>query len=323
MLYIHIGSQKTGTTAIQGLLNANSQLLRQAGFHYIKAGRNHIAHNDLNMRLKRGNGKTVCDAVVAEIGTSPVDNHIISSELFFRPGAASAFRQFLPKSIIRKTKVICYIRRQDKYLEAMYKQLVKNNRIAPDPQAFFLSRRDGLAYSKVLNAYADVFGQKNVIVRTFERQNFPDGSVTNDFAEILGLNITKRFQLSDATSNKSLSVAVSEMLGAINRNTVFNSREIIREIIRITPHGAIRSNDVFDKKVRRALIEQHAEDNEMVRIKFCVDRQELFYLDDIGVDSPDPFPNLNSQLLHSKQAIEAVLQAIGNIEAAKKSRNIP
>lgn len=318
MFYIHIGSQKTGTTAIQGLLSANPKALHRAGFQYIKAGRNRIAHNNMNMRLKQGDGKTVCEEVVAEVEASPVDNHIISSELFFRIGTTTSFKKFLPEDLINNTKVICYVRRQDKYLEAMYKQLVKNGRIAPDPQAFYLSRRDGLAYSPILNAYADVFGQENIIVRPFERQNFPKENVIQDFADILGFDLNNQFEPIAATSNKSLSIDVSELLGAVNRNTAFNTREIIREIIRTAPPGAIRSNDVFAIDVRRALISQHAIDNDLIRANYCADRSELFRSNDIGNDQSASLPDSSERLVYGKQAIEAVLQAIGNIEARKK-----
>ncbi len=317
MLYIHIGSQKTGSTAIQGFLYNNRQALKQAGFNYVRSGRKKSAHNGMNFLFKRGNAQTVCDDIVAEIEASPVDNHIISSELFFREGVALGLREHFPERIIKQTKIICYLRRQDKYIESVYKQSVKNGRIPPNSQKFLARKQNNLVYSKALSAFSKVFGQNNIIVQAFERSNFPEGDIIKDFAQAIGLSLTHKFKFPSEISNKSLSVQVSEILGVVNKCTNFNSRVIIREIIRLNPDGAMYSDDVFDLEVRRELLKQCAPDIELVRATYCPEKEKLFNLDDLALNKPDLYPDPETQLLRTKQAINAVFQAIGNIESAK------
>lgn len=318
MLNIHIGTPKTGTTAIQGFLQSNKKLLKLARVHYAKAGRANIAHNAMATAFRKGQGQNICDKIVGEIADAPRDTHILSSELFFRATTAQAFAEHLPPKLKRRTRVICYIRRQDKYLEALYKQLVKNGRIPPNPMAFYKRRQNHLTYSDTLNAYADVFGVHNVIVRPFERQHFPEGDVVDDFAATIGLKEMRRFQRAAETSNKTLSVDVSEMLGMISRNTNHNTRQIIRDIIHHAPKDAFNSGDVFTKPARAELMKLHADDNEAIRQKFCPDVHTLFDLADLEENVPDPLPDATKRLALNKSAVETVLQSIARLEAEKQ-----
>lgn len=312
-LVIHIGSQKTGTTAIQGFLTRNTRALRRAGVHYLKAGRTNIAHNSMLPLFRSGETADLERAIADECAAAPEATHVLSSEMFFRPLPARALAMILPEDLRENAKVVCYVRRQDRYLEALYKQFVKNGRIPADRMAFYERKAGELSYLPILQAWETAFGEGNVLLRPFERRHFPGGDVVEDFAALLGVD-PAGFETADAAANKSLSAEVSEMLGSVSRHTGYNTRQIIRSLIASAPPGAIRSGDVFPKALRRQLAERYAEENEALRARYRPDLDALFSMDDLDEAAPDPCPGPEEQAANARLAFDAVMQVIGQMQ---------
>jgi len=138
-IYLHIGLEKTGTTAIQHALKANKKLLLSKyklycpeliGFNSIQTH-----HKFAKFFIKKNIAKhhiKLIDSEVKQIldnfqNHKIADSLIISSELF----------SYLQKDEIRflynylkgnkfEVKIILFLRRQDDYLEAQYGQHLKN-----------------------------------------------------------------------------------------------------------------------------------------------------------------------------------------------------
>lgn len=281
-LILHIGSQKTGSTSIQAFLKNNSDWLAEQKINYVQAGRTNIAHNSMIQAFRKGHGPETIDAIIDEIQSHPDHIHVMSSEMFFQRGFATALGASLPQDIVRQTKIVAYIRRQDKFIEAMYKQHRKNDRYRKDPLSYLAAHRARLNYSDILAAFARYFGRKNLVVRPFERRNFPKGDIVHDFAAILGLPSLPDTVLLDQPSNASLAREVSEALGEVKRKTDFNTRELIRDLIRTRPEGAFRSNDCFDIETKRALMADLAGDNARVHALYCKGFETLFDMRDLN-----------------------------------------
>jgi len=309
-LYLHIGSPKTGTTAIQGFLQANTDVLGDSGVNYVQAGRTNIAHNSMVSAFKKGKGDKVCAAIANEVAASNARVHVMSSEMFFRPGTAGALGAGFPDDLRAITKVVCYIRRQDKYLEALYKQLVKNGRTKPDAMQFHDRRLESLAYSRTLDAYAQVFGARNMIVRPFERRQIATGDVVDDFIQHTGIEIVGDVAQVDPATNKTLSAPVSEMLGMLKQQTDLNTRDLIRVLIRQNDAGAVMSDDVYDLPTRRAIFAHHGADNDRVRDTYCRDLDTLFDATDLEAGD-DPYPDSAQQVENWRAAAQAMTRAIG------------
>ncbi|MFP4486903.1 MAG: hypothetical protein ACLFOC_08055 [Campylobacterales bacterium] len=116
-LYIHIGSPKTASTSIQQCLAQNSKQLKKLGYHYeCEVGINHMV--DI---LENSFEEVVKDSIekAQECGC---DRVIISSELLIFQDCKKL--QIFYDSIKQKAdiKTIFYIRRQDEYIEAGWKQ---------------------------------------------------------------------------------------------------------------------------------------------------------------------------------------------------------
>lgn len=311
MLIMHIGSPKTGTTAIQGFLKANTKVLAQNGVNFIRAGRTNIAHNSLVGPLRRGKATETLGAIRDEIHAAPNSLHILSSEMFFSAKVAEKLGRGLPRGIWENCKVICYLRRPDKYAEAMYKQKVKNGQIDPDPMAFLQGFVDKLNYSATLDAFAKLVGEANVLVRPFDREHLVSGDAVTDFCSHAGINNLSKYTFADADSNKSLSTAVSEELGLVNRHTPFNTRVMIREISAEAAPDTIRSNDVFDRATKQKILDDTSVDNIRWQKRFCGSLAPVFDHTDLADHHPDPFPSQNEMIRLRQAASLAVFRAIG------------
>lgn len=314
-LVLHIGSQKTGTTSIQGFLKHKSAPLAAEGVSYVQAGRTNIAHNSVLQAIKKDDGKSVAKKMVAEIKSASDITHVISSEMFFRQGLAPWFAKNFPRRIKKQTKVIVYLRRQDKYAEAMYKQRVKNGRFQGDPEHYARETVD-LNYGRTLRQFADVFGAENLIVRPFERGNFPNGDVQQDFAHHLGLSKELAESNDVPSANATLSREVSEQLGQMRRSgTDINTRDIIRKIMAIKPQGAIRSGDCLPLDLRREIMAHHKDLNEAIRTTYCPDLPQLFDTKDLEDETAYVLPTKLETAIRVEQAKYAIDLAIEQLSA--------
>lgn len=66
-LILHVGTQKTGTTTIQGFLKNMSNELAVAGLHYLKTGRTNIAHNVMIQMIRKGRGPGLAKRILKEM----------------------------------------------------------------------------------------------------------------------------------------------------------------------------------------------------------------------------------------------------------------
>ncbi len=317
-IWLHIGSPKTGTTSLQGFLNDNQDHLRENGaVNFMQAGRTHIAHNQLASAARMGETTKLFEAFEREADSMPDAQHVITSELLFNPFTTKKLMQVLPDSFKERTKVICYVRRQDAYLEALYKQFLKNSRIEPDRQAFLADAPRLVRYFNVINAYGRAFGQDNIVVRPFSPDTLTGGDVVMDFADQLGIEIVPGMKLQKDFANKTFSAEMSEVLATMGDRTDFNVREVIRELIAIEHPGTIKSRDVFTTDERRALMDSMADENRKLVRRYMPKHARFFQHSDLEADAVVARDEAQDQLADRAAATEALLIAIGNLQRRK------
>lgn len=135
-LIVHIGTFKTGTTALQKFLSSNrARLLEECNLLYpeageIPAGGHHNLVYELTKSWKyvaqRGGFQELrkeVDEAAPEIVLLSAEN--LSSYALGNPGVAPAFGGFA-STISARIKVICYVRPQWEYIDSYYSQGVKS-----------------------------------------------------------------------------------------------------------------------------------------------------------------------------------------------------
>ena len=240
----------------------------------------------------------------------------MSSENFFSPTIAASVAQHMPESLRKTTRFIAYVRRQDAYLEALYKQKTKNGREHSLPLEFVKKHVEIGNYQTVLDAFADTVGDENVILRRFERSAMKGGDVVADFLGCLGLDAAdSSFVQPVHEANQSLSRAVTEQMGALARHSTLNVRELAREMMRDPANAAPRrSGDVFTKDQRLEIMALFEASNaELARRYLKDDSSPFFDLQDLAPDMPDRYPDPEEEIALYAEAQEKVAAAIGRI----------
>ncbi|MEL6408843.1 MAG: hypothetical protein AAFS08_04445 [Pseudomonadota bacterium] len=312
-LVIHIGSEKTGSTAIQAFLFRNHQTLHKHGVNYLRKGRRAHAHNRILQARRSETLSEIMSEIVEEIQSKPDHTHVLTSELYFRPDIASDIAEHLPDDVRQRTKVLAYIRRQDKFLEAIYKQRLKNGRFLGTAQEFVNSRTKLGYYDRVISAFASTFGQDALIVRPFDRVHFPDGNVVLDAAHYFGVGDVPNLVLPTHSTNPTLSLEVSQLLGLLVKTTEVNAPEVIRQLARTMPEGALRSDDCFKRSERLAILNKYQEHNQDLCAKYCPELPELFDRQDLLADAPDRPSSSKEKLRRMERAQQIVFHALDEI----------
>ncbi|MBN2323419.1 MAG: hypothetical protein JXQ30_06770 [Spirochaetes bacterium] len=214
-VFLHIGYYKTGTTAVQHYFHSNRQELLQCGILYPETGIfSNASHGLLSMKrlhevgqmvpqwfmlIKSGMGRIktahrIWEDVIKEITDTTAEKILISSEEFTRYAMNSESEAliFEIKRFLRDfdVKVLCYLRRQDDYLESWYNQMVKMGaKVSEGFSSDLLYTLDEIHsnYLRVLDAWERIFGRLNMIVRIYDRRNILDGDIIKDFLSIFQL----------------------------------------------------------------------------------------------------------------------------------------
>lgn len=218
-LYLHVGVHKTGTTAIQKFLHDNQDVLRRSGLHLIQTGLPDATisawgHHALAWALRDGDRDGLWPAAAREaMGHSRA---LISSEefAFFRKTANYAPVQ----AAFAGTRVrpICYLRRQDQLLESLYNHHVKSLGEVRPIMEFAQQAMHRLDYAGLVDCLAQAFGVRNIVLRTYDRQNLK-GDIVRDFMDAIGPASITGWHRPAKSLNLGLSRAGMERMLEANR----------------------------------------------------------------------------------------------------------
>lgn len=199
-LYLHIGTHKTGTTAIQGLLTTRSETFARGGVFVPRSGRvveasghHKIAweiSGDTRYRPEFGTLAELCD----ELQDSPHGTAIVSSEDFeylYCDQAALRGLKAAFEGCGYRVEVLMFLREQAKMIGSLYQELLKHG-LDMGRNAFARAMINGggftmhdrwrfcLSYERQVAGFATVFGEMHVHCRRYERP------VQRAFLDLLG-----------------------------------------------------------------------------------------------------------------------------------------
>jgi len=224
-VFLHIGTHKTGTTAIQRFLNANRAELADRGCLAPDFGMpaSHPLAWGVGFGLRPPPEETVAQhlklsrRLLTDAATRAAEdgkNILLSSEVFCEfmndPDSIGRLKDLLGECGLTDIRIICYCRRQDHFAESLCKELIKGFHPRQLAEAFSDWYMD---YHRLLDHYAEAFGADAIIVRPFETEQFADGDLFSDFLSVLGLTADDGYALpSDDDSNVSLGPDIVELL---------------------------------------------------------------------------------------------------------------
>ena len=281
-LVLHIGTHKAGSSAIQHLLWHNRDRLRKRGFCYPQLANGQTGHHDLAWAVRSATGgKTprqvdpaVFSRLRASLERSDCHTAILSSEEFEFATAPEQLRMIRKELPAEHTRIVVYLRRQDKYLVSEYGQHLKmyETRFTGSIHDFYmrfnLSKR--FNYLRALTRWAKAFGTQNITVRPFEPCQFENGTLADDVRVAFGLAEAPLELPRDLTINKGLSGPACVLLSHANRHDLDpdTHRKLVDLLYRHEDRFDAAQFNLLSTRNIADLMEQFAESNRKVALTF-------------------------------------------------------
>ena len=220
IIYIHIGTPKTGTSAIQRFLFENKTLLAQKDIFYPTVGR----YNLTDEFIINGSllfDKKQCEETLNIFSKNQFSTMILSEELLFLylrsencfANADNVLWELLSNY---EVKIIVYLRRSAEYLTSQWQQDVKQT-----SKQTFEEYLETTNYAESLEAIDDLslrVGLDNMIVKTYEPTRWLNNDLIDDFLNIMDIEKSNEFLLLKSRQNVGLSRDYCERILFVNQH---------------------------------------------------------------------------------------------------------
>jgi hypothetical protein len=340
-IFLHIGTNKTGTSAIQSFFSHNREQAREHGFLYPETACSGSAHYALSGLLgfnlnkhkrcaKRADDaewRAIRESLDREIADTSPSAIMFSSENFVIGTPLEPVRDFFGKDDVR---ILAYLRRHDSWWAAAYSQAVKAVSLPPWGQGIegfirFRKKRapQGINYRHLLDRWAAVFGREHLIVRPYEQQqNEPD--IVVDVLRAIDLDMGLSLKTSDTAildaicskrRNESLSPHALHLMEMFQRARIATDMHVrLIGYAKSLPASGSRQS-ILSPLRRLQLIEENAADYAYIAKEYLGREDGRLFYDPLP-DPDEPWEPLKP--LAPPQIVEETVRAlIGDWRDAK------
>ncbi len=215
-LYLHVGTPKTGTSAIQAFLKNNNNELNNSGFSYPLLPYTDKGFRDWRLRTLYSKRKS------ERIAAGRVDKNGYALKHAYIDWPASKKNELFKcieeelkkynciisdeglwtnpyidiNSIIadlrerfEDVRIVVYLRRQDLYLDAKWNEHIKTNSISTVIDDYIVKYENELDYNRILTEFEKLVGKDNIILRVYEKGQFLEGDLIRDFVDACGFTL--------------------------------------------------------------------------------------------------------------------------------------
>lgn len=305
--FLHIGTEKTGTSTLQTFLHINRDVLQKQGFIYTEsAGR--INNNKLSVAAyhkKRRDEFTLQYGIISDEQMSEFQEKIIedlrieikkkieakydstiifSSEHFHsrltKQEEIRRLKEILMNFGITEIKVIVYLRNPAEIANSLYSTSIKSGNICKAPPLPTDPYYSNLcSHKQTILKFQSVFGDETIIPKLYEKKELKDGSIIMDFMSLLNENQMDNYRFPE-NKNKSLSSLGLNLLRRINvhipKFTDNKPNMIRRNIVSYFENHFSDDKYIMSEELIRLYDEKFKESNEWVRSHYFPDRPALF-----------------------------------------------
>lgn len=227
VLYIHMGIPKTGTTSLQNYMVAHGQEMMDRGVCYpdiysdlpeLRKTHMYSSANasvfttstlyglDRDVEAER----KIWDLVLKRLEKYDV---ILSCEGIWKIDIRTFLNEVL--DIYSNVKVIVYLRAQQKWIDSMWKQMIKTEETDKSFDEFFVQNKDALCYYDKVATIESVIGRENLILKKYEGQD-----TIQDFLDIFHIaDIYTNAKKVGKQYNPSISEKAANYKRTVNRVT--------------------------------------------------------------------------------------------------------
>lgn len=357
-LYLHIGTEKTGTTTIQEALYFNRALLSQRGYHFLQSAgeRNNRALPSICMNglddffhykqiFTEEDKHSFClefyQKFAREIESLPKNIHsvVISSEHFHSRlrsfDEIAKLREVLSKYFSDIT-IICYLREQMSVCNSLYSTAIKagNTLAFEELLSSCVVGNVYYNYSDFLSLWERVFFDGFFEVRLFNKRSFVNNELIDDFFYNLDPKLINEINKDITNENSSISVEGAFIGCALNRVSSINASGLINENERVKLINYIYSiyrggSTFYDNKQAKRVYDEFYNSNEIIRQKFFSNVEEpLFSLKRVNKSNLESFDvdklaGFLTHFFYSKLNIpESLINSIRDLAIENESTNL-
>lgn len=204
-LILHIGRQKTGSTAIQNVLDTQRDWLSALDIWYPDAGRDgKMAHHQLATALDKRNAtdaecSALIDALRTEAEQRPERTIIVSSEALQNVNDTVRVKELCRGFDVR---VVCYLRESLAWKQSVWAHRIHARPYVGDFREFALSH--ALNYARFVKRWKAV--ANTMSIGLFDREHLEGGDVVNDFFARIErpFSAEDRLRIGDSRTNPSI-----------------------------------------------------------------------------------------------------------------------
>lgn len=267
-LILHIGTMKTGTTALQCFLHDNRERLEKNGIGYYPEEKGEKGQakpaKDENDPARFMNGRALMDAINRKASNDPnteitdglkeklraladyaathrttiVSNECIWHELAKNPAKWGVLKAVLDEYLpLCSRRFVLYLRPQEEMVLSMYRQFIP---FESSPREFSAYSADEqtksmLDYAATIRTLEEVFGRESITVRRYDTKRFCGGSIFRDFFEATGLEWDETYARPQELLNPSMTIEMCEAIRelAAHRACIFHDRRLIASIAKV------------------------------------------------------------------------------------------
>ncbi len=238
-LYLHIGTLKTGTTAIQAFCYRNREMLAEDGIYYPTKAVHSGERFDEGTYPQAGNAadiarmdtpEEISDAILNLMGDEDVT--LISSEAFVHfchKKMGQIINNLKNKSSDLQLIIIVYIRNQADYFESFYREFVQGSYLTASIEDAYhylitgdfgkLNKQDkelledivcGCNYYNWISDISANLDHENIFIRNYDELMQEKRDIITDFFEIMHLKIDDKYVREERLANPSIGVELLE-----------------------------------------------------------------------------------------------------------------
>jgi hypothetical protein len=310
-VWLHIGSAKSGTSSLQKHFSANAEALADQGLAYITTDGRRATINELviSYNKRRDDLDRIRAHLTDQIAARPERVGVLSSEMLFGFAPDTIF-DLLPILRDKPLTVLAYLRRQDRYIEAVYLQKSKNFRFLGSLDDYIAHfNGSGSDYLSVLQPWIDA--GVRLVPRVMERPRLAGGSVVPDALAQIGLPSENVAEERD--TNVSPGLHRVQLLQAAAKAGIADPRKLQRTLAAKFPQAPKDRAPVMTQDQRRAYLDRFRAGNEVLRARFFPEQETLFDETDLAAPDQEGIPPFTPAQL---QEIERLFQAVKAVTAS-------
>lgn len=315
VVYLHIGTPKTGSSAIQFFCGNNRKLLKEKGVAYPKMpfafegiGQYRNAHFLSHKVYKDDKRDYATQGEIYQEGMKVIqeslqqaDKVVLSDEHLWNETEWDEERFQMLRMQMEKMgatlKVIVYLRRQDLLVQSYWAQQVKEGL-----QLSFLEYLEQRRYAYFQMHYAErlsriekAVGLENLIVRVYEKEQYAgdERTILSDFMDILSINDLSDFSQDEPIRNTSLSGIYLEYKRRMNQYPIYRTKKNFLVVILTRLQEKEQGKQFYDQAVwfdresHQRFMSQFEEENSFVAVRYLHRESGRLFLADASFDQKE------------------------------------